>query len=85
MAVWPPETLHPHIIARSFTKKQISVRCEKALCFSGCDSRPPGKQARSSRKESERSVEVTTLPKPLVQRVLQGLAKGAGRNTHKRH
>jgi len=45
-------------------KKQISVRREKALCFSGCDSRPASK--RSSRKESERSVEVTTLPKPLV-------------------
>ena len=30
-------------------------------------------------------MEVTTLPKPLVQRVLQGLAKGAGRNTHERH
>ncbi len=27
---------------------------------------PPGKQTRSSRKESERPVEVTTLPKPLV-------------------
>jgi len=52
VAVWPPETLHPHIIARSFTKKQISVRREKALCFSGCDSRPASKHVPAGRNRS---------------------------------
>ena len=53
------------------------MRREKALGFSGCDSRPPPpEEARSRGEELERSVEVTTLPKPLVWSVLQGLAKG---------
>jgi hypothetical protein len=60
--------------SRAHSQNQISMRREKDVVFQRVWL-PPGKQSRSSRKESERSVEVTTRPKPLVQRVLQGLAR----------
>jgi hypothetical protein len=43
---------------------------QRAKSFNGALASAFGKQARSGRKESERSVGVTTLPKVLVQRVL---------------
>jgi hypothetical protein len=46
------ETPRPLRATANIREKQISVRREKALCFSGCDSRPASKHVPAGRNRS---------------------------------
>ena len=80
--LWSPRAMNWPLIIRADDKSPYRVRREKALDFSGCNSRPGTGSLHPVAIET--GAEATTLSELSLERVARRLREHAGRNVRKR-